>query len=96
LTERLAVQWSALRARVAAVRVPAPRLEAALRRAGAPCLPAGIGLDDAFYAGAVRHARFLRNRYTFLDLADDAGRLDGFVACAHRAPGTAAAAPAPA
>ena len=26
-----------------------------------------------FYSAAVRHARFLRNRYTFLDLADDSG-----------------------
>ena len=34
-------------------------------------------LCDAFYADAVRHARFLRNRYTFLDLAADAGVLDG-------------------
>jgi glycerol-1-phosphate dehydrogenase [NAD(P)+] len=94
LTERLAVQWSALRARVAAVRVPAPRLEAALRRAGAPCLPAGIGLDDAFYAGAVRHARFLRNRYTFLDVADDAGLLEGFAGAARGLPATAVAGPA--
>ena len=37
--------------------------------------PAQIGLTPAFYATAVRNARFLRDRYTFLDLADDSGRL---------------------
>ena len=30
-----------------------------------------------FYAGAVRHARYLRDRFTFLDLAGDSGMLAG-------------------
>ncbi|MBK7472598.1 MAG: hypothetical protein IPI73_20245 [Betaproteobacteria bacterium] len=52
-----------------------------MRRAGGPTRAADIGLDAAFYAGAVRHARFLRDRFTFLDLADDAGLLtDPFLA----------------
>jgi hypothetical protein len=38
-------------------------------------VPADLGIDPAAWAGAVRHARFLRDRYTFLDLADDAGVL---------------------
>ena len=47
-----------------------------MKRAGGPTTPADIGLEPAFYAGAVRNARFLRDRYTFLDLADDSGYLD--------------------
>jgi hypothetical protein len=44
-------------------------------RARVPTTPAEIGLARDFYAKAVGNARFLRNRYTFLDLADDSGHL---------------------
>jgi glycerol-1-phosphate dehydrogenase [NAD(P)+] len=76
LNERLASGWDALRDAVRSVRVVSQRLEGALSRAGAPTTPRDIGLDASFYAAAVAQARFLRNRYTFLDLAADAGRLD--------------------
>ena len=46
-----------------------------MKRAGGPTAPAEIGLAPDFYAAAVRNARFLRDRYTFLDLADDSGHL---------------------
>ena len=55
-----------------------------------PFLPRGFGalggvIDDlpreeAFYKEAVKHAREMRNRYSVLDLADDAGLLDAFLA----------------
>ena len=52
-------------ARVAHCRRPAPR-----RRS----FDAGeLGLDASVFARAMREARFLRDRYTFLDLAGDAG-----------------------
>ena len=44
-----------------------------MRSAGGPTLPADLGIDDDFYADAVLHERFLRNRFTFLDVAGDAG-----------------------
>lgn len=75
LTERTAVQWPAFRERADAARASSTRLAAVMRQAGGPVTPADIGADAAFYAGAVRHARFLRDRFTFLDLADDAGML---------------------
>jgi glycerol-1-phosphate dehydrogenase [NAD(P)+] len=53
--------------------VPVERIRAVLRRAGCPTTPEEIGLAPAFYASAVRNARFLRDRYTFLDLAADSG-----------------------
>jgi glycerol-1-phosphate dehydrogenase [NAD(P)+] len=52
-------------------------LEKALRRAGAPMRPQDVGWPEPFYRTALRHAREIRNRYTFLDLAADSGRLDG-------------------
>lgn len=75
LTERAAMQWDGLRRATAAARIPSPRLAAVLRRAGGPLRANDIGLDPPFYAQAVRHARFLRNRFTFLDLAADSGVL---------------------
>ena len=47
----------------------------ALRRVGAPTTPAEIGVPAAAYRQAVLHAREIRNRFTFLDLAAAAGRL---------------------
>src|SRR5205823_8978560 len=77
LTERAATQWPALRRRAYAVNESAARLAEVMRRAEGPAKPSDIGVDAKFYAGAVRHARFLRDRFTFLDLADDAGMLAG-------------------
>lgn len=74
LTERAAKQWPDLRRRANAVRVSADRLAAVMHRAGGPMTPADIGVDVAFYDAAVRHARYLRDRYTFLDVAGDVQR----------------------
>jgi len=75
LTERVATQWETLRQTALAVRIPAERLASVMRRAGGPVRAADIGVDAVTWDGAVRHARFLRDRFTFLDLADDAGVL---------------------
>jgi len=73
LTERVSAQWPSLQSDTARVTVSASVLESVMRRAGGPVSAGDIGLDDAFYADAVSHARLLRNRFTFLDLAGDAG-----------------------
>jgi glycerol-1-phosphate dehydrogenase [NAD(P)+] len=73
--QRISAGWNAVRERVRGVTIPAARIAAVLERAGCPTAPAQIGVLPDFYDTAVRHARFLRDRYTFLDLADDAGRL---------------------
>ena len=41
--------------------------------------PAGIHLAGPFYREALGRCREIRNRYTFLDLAANAGRLDGML-----------------
>jgi glycerol-1-phosphate dehydrogenase [NAD(P)+] len=38
--------------------------------------PEALGWPRAFYRAAVRHAREIRGRYTFLDLAADSGLFD--------------------
>lgn len=73
--ERFVASWQCFREEARSVIVPARRIAAALARAGCPTEPEQIGVPRAFYATAVRDARYLRDRYTFLDLADDAGRL---------------------
>jgi glycerol-1-phosphate dehydrogenase [NAD(P)+] len=80
LNARLAEIWPAMRARLRRVMVPTARLQDALEAAGAPIRGEDLGLSAAFYRAAVRHARELRDRYSILDLAGDAGVLEGFVA----------------
>jgi len=77
LSQRAASVWPAFRSRANAMHASSSRLESVMRRAGGPRNAADIGVGAAFYAGAVRHARFLRDRFTFLDVADDAGMLTG-------------------
>lgn len=78
--ERLRENWDTLCARIARCRRPPADLERALVRAGAPVCAADLGWPGRFYRDAVRHAREIRNRYTFLDLAAQSNRLESFVA----------------
>jgi glycerol-1-phosphate dehydrogenase [NAD(P)+] len=60
--------------------LPIARLRAALEAAGAPTTGVDLGLPSGFYRAAVLHAREIRDRYSILDLAGDAGLLEGFAA----------------
>lgn len=74
---RLEAAWPALRARIGAIAIEPARLEAILVRAGAPTTPVAIGIPERLFFAACMHAREIRDRYTFLDLAADmAGHLD--------------------
>ncbi len=75
MSRRVADGWGALCDDLHAIMVPATKLAAVLQRVGGPATARDIGLAPGFYAEAVRNARFLRGRYTFLDFTDDAGRL---------------------
>lgn len=72
LNARLATGWDAIRTRIAAVHVRAATMRSLLAAAGAPVSPADLGWPIELYDNAVAHAREIRNRYTFLDLAADA------------------------
>jgi glycerol-1-phosphate dehydrogenase [NAD(P)+] len=72
LSARLAGVWDALRAEIAAFALPAATVEATLAAAGAPAAAADLGWPAAVLVAALRHAREIRDRYTFLDLVADA------------------------
>jgi glycerol-1-phosphate dehydrogenase [NAD(P)+] len=76
VNHRLAEVWPELQERLAkVVRSPAS-IAKTLTQAGAPTDPAEIGWSRDYYTSAVRHAREIRARYTFLDLAAESGIMD--------------------
>jgi glycerol-1-phosphate dehydrogenase [NAD(P)+] len=76
--------WPALSQRLRARLWTADRMAAHLARAGAPVSGADIGVDDGYLYQSILKARFLRSRYTVLDLLDDCGLLEdaALAACA--------------
>ena len=75
LNARLEQTWPDICERISQTAASSRQITSALTRAGAPTTYADIKLPRAFFQDAVLHAREIRNRYTFLDLAADAGRL---------------------
>jgi glycerol-1-phosphate dehydrogenase [NAD(P)+] len=75
LNHRIKEHWDEIRARIGAIHKPPEALRAVLERAGAPTTAEALGWPAEFYRQAVRHARLIRNRYTFLDVACDSGFL---------------------
>jgi glycerol-1-phosphate dehydrogenase [NAD(P)+] len=75
LNARLAQQWDDIRARIASVGLGATTLRSVLAAAGAPIEPRQLGWSAALFEDARHHAREIRNRYTFLDLAADSSPL---------------------
>jgi len=71
LNARLASQWSSIRERIASVTIGERVHRDLLEAAGAPVEPAELGWSTAMFDHALRHAREIRNRYTFLDLLAD-------------------------
>ena len=78
--ERLRAVWPELSRRLTGRLWPADRMVAHLHTAGAPADPAEIGLGMADLRAAVLAARFLRSRYTVLDLLEECGLLQRAVA----------------
>lgn len=71
LNAKLASEWDAIRARVAAVTKPSGELAAVLAAAEAPRTASDLGWPEGLYRDAVAHSREIRNRWTFLDFAGD-------------------------
>ncbi len=82
VSDKLARSWADIRSALGKVMRPLKEVEAALRAAGAPLTSRDIGVPVDFYRRAVAQAREIRDRYTFLDLAGDSGRLAPFAASA--------------
>jgi glycerol-1-phosphate dehydrogenase [NAD(P)+] len=73
LNHRLATEWEGFRARITAVTRSPEDMRAVLERAGAPVAPQDLGWPAQRFRDACIHAREIRNRFTFLDLAADSG-----------------------
>jgi glycerol-1-phosphate dehydrogenase [NAD(P)+] len=80
MNEKLAELWPTLREELKAFVIPVAEMERLLRSTGGPMTAADLGLPVDFYREAVVHCREMRNRYSFLDIAADAGLLEDFAA----------------
>jgi glycerol-1-phosphate dehydrogenase [NAD(P)+] len=78
----LRATWPDLSARLRARLWTAERMAGHLARAGAPVEATQIGVDPAYLFRTILKARFLRSRYTVLDLLDEVGLLDQAAAAA--------------
>ena len=75
---RLEAAWPELRRECLEIAIPADQLLRMLRAAGGPTNAYELGLPVEFYREAVVHCREMRNRFSFLDIAADAGWLEEF------------------
>lgn len=75
LNDRIARSWPDTTEKIAAISLTPDHLERVLKTAGAQVMPEAIHLPRAFYHQALLRCREIRNRYTFLDLAANAGML---------------------
>ena len=62
-------KWDAVVHRIESIRLPSQRIEAILTQAEAPRTLEALGWDRQAYATAKSHARFLRDRFTCLDIS---------------------------
>jgi glycerol-1-phosphate dehydrogenase [NAD(P)+] len=68
--------WPTLSTRLRARLWTADRMADHLTRAGSPVEAADIGVDADYLYATILKARFLRSRYTMLDLLDECGLLE--------------------
>lgn len=80
LNQRFEKEWSQITGRLRAVMLPYQKLHDSMQAAGCQLTGADLGLDPEFYRDAVRYSRFIRDRFTLLDVAGDSGQLEAFVA----------------
>lgn len=80
LNARLEKEWENIAGRLRAVMRPTEQIREAMRTAGCQLTAADLGLERAFYRDAIRYSRFIRDRFTMLDVAGDSGQLEEFAA----------------
>lgn len=78
LNERLQEIWPQLREDCRKLIDPVDAMVAKLKQVNGATSGSELGLPSGFYREAVRHAHEMRNRFSFADLACDAGLLDAF------------------
>ncbi len=83
LNEKLASDWPRIAERLRSVMLPYHTLHEAMKKAGCQLTGSDLGLEPEFYREAVRYSRFIRDRFTFLDVAGDSGLLEAFASTCH-------------
>ncbi len=78
LNKKMQDIWKDLRKECLEFSIPIEEMEDLLRSTKGPTTAKELKLDIDFYREAVRHAHEMRNRFSFADLACDAGLLDDF------------------
>jgi len=76
---KLADLWPQLREELRPFIMDPAAMKSALQAAGGPVTATDLGLTRPVWRNAMKYARDVRNRWSFLDLADDAGLLDDFL-----------------
>lgn len=74
--ETIATGWPDLSERLRSYLMPVAQMHALLQATGAPTTADEIGVGPARHRRAIAQARFLRSRYTVLDLLDETGLLE--------------------
>jgi glycerol-1-phosphate dehydrogenase [NAD(P)+] len=79
INERLAEVWPELREESLKFMIAPEELKRIIASAGGPTTATELGLPVPVWRKAMKFARDVRNRWSYLDLADDAGFLDEFL-----------------
>lgn len=80
LTTRLEKEWESIRQQLRSCMLPYDQLHAAMKAAGCQITATDLSLDEDFYREAVRGARYIRDRFSMLDVVDDSVGLESFTA----------------
>jgi glycerol-1-phosphate dehydrogenase [NAD(P)+] len=72
--------WPQLRAELKPFMIDPAEMRATIKSAGGPTTATELGLSLPLWRQAMKYGRDIRNRWSFLDLADDSGVLDEFLA----------------
>ena len=70
--------WPELQSELAGFMIPVAEMKRLLSAAGGPTDAVELGVPIDLYREAIVHCREMRNRFSFLDIAADAGTLEAF------------------
>lgn len=78
LNRRLEKEWNSIRKPLLKTMLPYDKLHSAMSAAGCQITASDLGLDTEFYREAVKGARYIRDRFSMLDVVDDSTGLHSF------------------
>ncbi len=76
LNQKFADDWDNIRSTLGAVMLPYEKLRSSMQAAGCQITATDLEIDKDFYLEAVQGARFIRDRFSMLDIVDDSVGLE--------------------